>query len=206
MSKLNDLYILNGRHSLYICYTSIKLIYKETGRLLWVLWTGRGTYLSWRRREKGQGRESLRSIHRWRDKRVVSHHSYVSNQSILKEINPEYSLEGPMLMQKLQYFGHLMWRANSMEKALMLGKTEGRRRRGQQGEMVGWHHQLDGHEFEQAPGAGDVQGSLACCSPWGCKESDMIEQLSWLTHSKNVNSFIIDYWVCLLGFSKGLIP
>ena len=108
MSKLNDLYILNGRHSLYICYTSIKLIYKETGRLLWVLWTGRGTYLSWRRREKGQGRESLRSIHRWRDKRVVSHHSYVSNQSILKEINPEYSLEGLLLKLKLQYFSHLL--------------------------------------------------------------------------------------------------
>ena len=47
-------------------------------------------------------------------------------------------------------------------------------------EMAGWHHQLDGHEFEQAPGVGDVgQGSLACCSPWGCKESDMTEQLNW---------------------------
>ena len=53
-----------------------------------------------------------------------------SNQSILKEINPEYSLEGPMLKLKLQYFGHLMQRANSLEKALMLGKTEGRMRRG----------------------------------------------------------------------------
>ena len=55
-----------------------------------------------------------------------------TNQSILKEINPEYSLEGLMLKLKLQYFGHLMWRANSLEKTLMLGKTEGRRRRGQQ--------------------------------------------------------------------------
>ena len=53
-----------------------------------------------------------------------------SNQSILKEINPEYSLEGLMLKLKLQYFGHLMQRADSSEKALMLGKTEGRRRRG----------------------------------------------------------------------------
>ena len=44
-------------------------------------------------------------------------------------------------------------------------------------EMVGWHHQLDGHEFEQAAGIGDEQGSLACCSPWGCKDSDMTEQL-----------------------------
>ena len=55
-----------------------------------------------------------------------------SNQSILKEISPEYSLEGLMLKLKLQYFGHLMWRTDSMEKALMLGKIEGRRRRGRQ--------------------------------------------------------------------------
>ena len=56
----------------------------------------------------------------------------ISNQSILKEINPEYSLEGLMLKLKLQYFGHLMRRANSFEKTLMLGKIDGRRRRGQQ--------------------------------------------------------------------------
>ena len=64
-----------------------------------------------------------------------------SNQSIVREINPEYSLEGLMLMLKLQYFGHLMRRANSVEKTLMLGQTEVRRRRGRvQDEMVGWHH------------------------------------------------------------------
>ena len=101
-----------------------------------------------------------------------------SNQFILKEISPEYSLEGPMLKLKLQSFGHLMQRANSLEKTLMLGKIEGRRRRGRQDEMVGWHHQLDGHEFEQAPEVDDRQGSLACCSPWGCKESDATEQLN----------------------------
>ena len=61
-----------------------------------------------------------------------------SNQSVLKEINPEYSLEE--LMLKSQYFGHLMRRAGSLEKPLMLGKIEGRRRRGQQDEVVGWHH------------------------------------------------------------------
>ena len=61
-----------------------------------------------------------------------------SNQSILKEINPEYSLEGLMLKLKLQYFGHLMLRADSLKKTLMLGKTEGRRRA--EDEMVGWHH------------------------------------------------------------------
>ena len=73
------------------------------------------------------------------------------NQSILKEINSEYSLEG--LVLKLQYFGHLTWRANSLEKTLMLGKIEGMRRRvGTGDEMVGWHHRLNGHEFEQTPG------------------------------------------------------
>ena len=102
-----------------------------------------------------------------------------SNQSILKEISPEYSLEGLMLALKLQYFGHLMWSVDSLEKTLMLGKIEGRRRKGQQrDEMVGWHHCLDGHEFEQAPGVGDGQGILACCSPWGHKESDMTEWLN----------------------------
>ena len=63
-----------------------------------------------------------------------------SNQSILKKISPEYSLEGLMLKLKLQYFGHLMQRVDSSEKALMLGKIEGGRRRGQEDEMVGWHH------------------------------------------------------------------
>ena len=64
-----------------------------------------------------------------------------SNQPILKEISPEYSLEGLMLKLKLQYFGHLMGRANSWEKTLMVGKVEGKRRRGvTEDEMVGWHH------------------------------------------------------------------
>ena len=72
-----------------------------------------------------------------------------SNQSILKEISPEYSLEGLMLKLKLQYFVHLMQRIDSSEKTLMLDKIEGMRRRGlTEDEMVGWHHQLDGHEFE----------------------------------------------------------
>ena len=70
-----------------------------------------------------------------------------SNLSILKEISLECSLEGMMLKLKLQYFGHLMRRADSLEKALMLGKIEDGRRRGQQDEMVGWHHWLNGHEF-----------------------------------------------------------
>ena len=97
-----------------------------------------------------------------------------------KEISPEYSLEGLMLNLKLQYSGHLMQRTDSLEKTLMLGKTEGMRRRGwQRKRWLDGHHRLNGHEFEQAPGVGDGQVSLACCSPWGCKESDTNEQLNW---------------------------
>ena len=90
-----------------------------------------------------------------------------SNQSILKQINPEYSLEG--LMLKLQYIGHLMQGADLLEKTLMLGKIEGRRRRWWPDETVGWHYWLNRHEFEQALGDSEGQGSLTCCSPWGCR-------------------------------------
>ena len=100
-----------------------------------------------------------------------------ANQSILKEISPEYSLEGLLLKLKLQYVGHLMWRADSLEKTLMLAKI----RQGEKGttedEMVGWHHRLNGQELEQALGDGERQGGLACCSPWGREELDMIERL-----------------------------
>ena len=60
----------------------------------------------------------------------------------------------------------------------MLGKIEGGRRRGQEDEMVGWHHQLNGHKFEQVPGDGEGQGGLTCCSPWGRKDSDTSERLN----------------------------
>ena len=84
-----------------------------------------------------------------------------------------------MLKLKLQYFGHLMRRSDSLEKTLM-GKTDSRKETSfskgtREGEMVGRHHQLDGHEFKSALGVGDGQGSLACCSPLGRKESDTTE-------------------------------
>ena len=73
-----------------------------------------------------------------------------ANQSILKEINPEYSLEGLMLKLKVQLFGHLIWRANSLEKTLMLGKSRGQEEKGAtEDEMVGWHHRLIRYEVEQ---------------------------------------------------------
>ena len=102
-----------------------------------------------------------------------------SSQSILKEISPEYSLEG--LMLKLQYFGHLMWRTNSLEKTLMLGKIWRQEEKGWQ-RMRCLDGRLNGHEFEQAPENSERQGSLACCSPGGRKKSDTNEQLNWIWH------------------------
>ena len=84
-------------------------------------------------------------------------------QSIPKKINPEYSLEGLMLKPKLQYFGYLIRRTESLEKTLMLGKMD-------EDEVVRWHHRLNRHETEQAPGVGDGQGGLACCNSWDRKE------------------------------------
>ena len=92
-----------------------------------------------------------------------------SKQSIRKEINPKYSLEVLMLKLKPQYFGHLMWRADSLEKAPDAGRNWGEEEKGlTEDEMVGWHHELNGHEFEQTPGDSEG-GGLVCCSPWNCR-------------------------------------
>ena len=80
-----------------------------------------------------------------------------------------------MLKLKLQHFGHLMRRADLLEKTLMLGGIEGRREGMTEDEMAGWHHQLDGHGFGWTPGVGDGQGGLACCYSWGQKQSDTTE-------------------------------
>ena len=123
-----------------------------------------------------------------------------SNQSILKEISPGCSLEGLMLRLKLQYFGHLVQRADSFEKTLMLGKDwRQEEKRMTEDEMVGWHHQLDGHAFEQTLGDSKEQGSLACCSPWGCKESDTTYQLN--NNERIFNIASMDYIIFLLDSS-----
>ena len=101
-----------------------------------------------------------------------------SNQSILKEISPGCSLEGLMLKLKLQYFDHLMQRVDSLEKT-DAGRDWGQEeKRTAEDGMAGWHHRLDGHEFEEALGVGDGQRGLACCYSRGRKESDMTEQLN----------------------------
>ena len=88
---------------------------------------------SWTRKKAEHQRTYTSELWCWRRLLRVPWTAWRSNHSILKEINPEYSLDGLMLKLKLQYFGHLMPKANSLEKTLMLGKIEGRRRRGQQG-------------------------------------------------------------------------
>ena len=110
-----------------------------------------------------------------------------SNQSILKGINPEYLLEGLMLKLKLQYFGYLTWRGSSLEKTLMMGKIEGRRRRGWQ--RMRWlhgNHPHNGYAFEQTLGDSRRHGSQVWCSLWGCKEWDTI---AWLMNN-NWNTFL----------------
>ena len=105
-----------------------------------------------------------------------------SNQSILKEISPEYSLKELILKLKLlfqvAYFGYLLQRTNSLEKTLMLGKIESRRRGWQR---MRWLDSITNamDEFEQALGVGNGQGCLVCCSPWGRKQLDTTEWLDW---------------------------
>ena len=117
-----------------------------------------------------------------------------------KEIQPVY----PKGNQSWVFIGRIgaeapiLWppdvKNRPLEKTLMLGKTEDKRRRwAAEDEMVGWHHWLNGHEFEQAPGDGEGQGGLVCCSPWGCKESDMTERLNW---TEDVNCSSSTYWLC----------
>ena len=106
-----------------------------------------------------------------------------SNLSILKEISNEYSLEGLMLKLKLQYFGHLMWKTDSFEKTLMLGKIEGRRRRGRQ--RMRWLNDITDSMDMSLSKRRELairQGGLVCCSPWARNESDTTEQLNWVAN------------------------
>ena len=111
------------------------------------------------------------------------------NQSILTETSPEYSLEALMLKLKRQYSGHRMKRANSLAKSLMLGKIEGRRRRGWK--RMRWLNGVTNHEFEQALGFGKGQRSLLCCSTWSCKWLDTTEQLNWTTLTTFFSNIIL---------------
>ena len=107
-----------------------------------------------------------------------------SNQSILKEISPGISLEGMMLKLKTPVFWPPHVKSWLTGKDSDAGRDWGQEEKGAtKDEMAGWHHWLDGHEFEGTPGDGDGQGGLACCSSWGGKASDTTEQLNWTEYS-----------------------
>ena len=132
-----------------------ELDYKESwGPKNWCFWTGCWKRVPWTARR--------------------------SDQSILKEIGSEYSLKGLMLKLKLQYFDHPVRRTDSLEKTCCWEKSKAGEEGMTENEMVGWHHQLDGHEFKQVLTVGDEQGSLVCCSPWVCKERTWLRD--WTEH------------------------
>ena len=125
-------------------------------------------YESWMVKKAEHWRTDSFQLWCWRRLLRVPWTARRSNQSILKEISPEYSLKGLMLKLKLQYFGKLKRRVDSLEKILMLEKNWGQEEKWvTEDEMAGWHHWLSEHQ-----GSSDGQRSLACCSSWGCKESN----------------------------------
>ena len=111
-----------------------------------------------------------------------------------------------MLKLKLQYFGHLMQRGDSLEKTWCWLRLKAGEKETTEGEAVGCHHQLNGHAFEKILGASDGQGGLACCSPWGCKESVTTERLNWIELGPVFPSFteeiIFPSFLCLGSFVK----
>ena len=172
---------------------------------------------SWNIKKAEHGRTNAFELWCWRRLLRVPWTARRSNQSILRENSAEYSLEGLMLKLKLQYFGHLFLFGKSWltgKKNLDAGKDWRWEEKGmREDEMVRWHHQLDGHEFGQAPGVGDGQGSLACCSPWDhrvghdwvteqiCKSGDYWLHLlvtsdinSIINHSLNIYWALFRYW------------
>ena len=132
---------------------------------------------SWTVKKAEHWRIDAFELWRWRRLLRVPWTARRSNQPILKEISPGCSLEGMMLKLKLQYFGHLMRRVDSLEQILMLGGIEGRRRRGRQ--RMRWLDGITDSMSEWTPGVGDGQGGLAFCDSWGPKESDTTERLNW---------------------------
>ena len=134
-----------------------------------------------------------------------------SNQSILKEISPGCSLAGLMLKLKLPYFGHLSWLIGKVPDA---GKDWGQEEEGTtEDEMVGWHHQLNGHGFGWTSGVGDGQWGLACCSSWGRKKSHTKgSDTKWLNWTElnwncwNIESSFSCYYFFLPVFPNGSSP
>ena len=151
---------------------------------------------SWTIRKAEHRRIDVFELWCWRRLLRVPWTAMRSNQSILKEVSPEYSLEGLMLKLKLQYFGYLMRRTDSLEKTLILGKIEGRRREWQRIRWLdGIIHSTLGYEFEQVLDVDDGHGSLSCCSPWGHKELGMTEWLNWTEEYQQKTWKISNYYL-----------
>ena len=130
---------------------------------------------SWTTKKVNNQRIDVFELWCWRRLLRVHWTAERANQSILKEISPEYSLGGPMPKLKLQYFGHLMQRADSLKDSDS-GKEWMQGEKGMtEDEIVGWYHQLNVHEFEELQ---EIIKDRMCWSPWGCKELDTIEQLN----------------------------
>ena len=147
---------------------------------------------SWTLKEAEHWRIDDFELWHWRKLFRVPWTARRSSQSNLKEISPEYSLERLILNLKLQYFGHLMWRTYSLEKTLILGKIEGGRKRGRwRMRWLGGITNSMAMRLGKFPGVDDAQGGLACCSPWGCKESDKTEWLNWLNWNRDWKAYPI---------------
>ena len=146
---------------------------------------------SWTMKKAARRRIDAFELWCWRRLLWVPWTARRSNQSILKEISPGISLEEMMLKLKLQYFGYIMRRVNSLEKT-DAGRDWVLEEKGTtEDEMAGWHHWFDGCESEWTPGVVDGQGGLALCDSWGHKDSDMTEWLNWTELN----------WIILLSFT-----
>ena len=132
----------------------------------------------------------------WRRLLRVPCTARISNQSILKEIDPKYSLDVLTLKLKLQYFGHLMWRADSMEKTLCWERLKAEEKGVTEDEIDGWHHWFNGHELGQTPRDGEGRTSLVCGSPWGCKQSDTAWWLNRVEQQTEQQSIWITLTLC----------
>ena len=132
----------------------------------------------------------------WRRLLRVPWTARISNQSILKEIDPKYSLEVLTLKLKLQYFGHLMWRADSMEKTLCWERLKAEEKGVTEDEIDGWHHWFNGHELGQTPRDGEGRTSLVCGSRWGRKQSDTAWWLNRVEQQTEQQSIWITLTLC----------
>ena len=159
---------------------------------------------SWTIKKAEHQRIDVFELWSWRRLLRVPWTARRSNQSILKKISPEYALEGQMLKLKLP----ILWPPDA--KSWLIGKDSdaggdwGQEKGTTEDKVAGWHHRLNGHEFEWTLGVGDGQGGLACCDSWGRKESDTTEQLNW-TKSKDPLSGVYVDLTWLMDTFKGSV-